>query len=658
MLRFKNVPSVTVCSLPPGLKKLFFGCAVTLAITSLTLQGASVRAQDDAGNETLQPVRPNIIWILLDACRPDMKCFGYERETSPNIDALAARGAVFEQHYTQGAVTVISVPTYMTGRYFPSPCIGEYGSFDEYTYVKLPNPRERLLPDVLRESGYFTAMFTQAGVWFSGSDRLPRAFDEFTGLTPRKPPLVTLEEVNAAVAKLLERPFDKPFFLYLHTWDTHFPHHLAPPYDRWIDPAYDADIIEQSNTYNARRKDNLPFNEADIAYLRALYDGSILYADAQIGRLIDILEEKGILDNTVFIIGADHGETLGEDGKTVGHVGGLTFDEITHVPLVMAGPGIPAGARVTQSTENIDIFPTLIELLGLRTDALIDGTSLMPLMRGEDVPAPHSYVFTKAAGMHDLISMRGGQFRYDYHIPSERAWLYPLPDKLGARVDIIKQHPDIAGEMRRILIGELAPRWRERGRLPMMAAYLTLHKHLASDESGKRAVIQNVPGQHPLNFGQEDGKWLLFQGQLFAASFMEDVVPLEVHSAVENGAYRVLMEMFSAADYGGHPASAVSITLPGQTAPRIVASPPVNEPKGRYVYVDLGTLVIEGGVFDAVLDNGDREHWAGVRSIVLVSQTEAAQAEFNRLFDWETASQDEINVNIEQLDAMGYIDSH
>lgn len=587
-----------------------------------------------------------------------MRCFGYERETSPNIDALAARGAVFEQHFTQGAVTVISVPTYMTGRYFPSPCIGEYGSFDEYTHVKLPHPNERLLPDVLRDNGYITAMFTQAGVWFSNSDRLPRAFDQFIGLQPGKPPLVTFEEVNAAVAEFLDQPFTKPFFLYLHTWDTHFPHNLLPPYDRWIDPAYDTSVMEQSNTYNARRKDKQPFGDADIAYLRALHDGSILYADAQIGKLADLLDAKRFLDNTIFIVGADHGEGLGEDGKTVGHVGGLTFDEITHVPLVMAGPGIPAGARITQRTENIDLFPTLAELLDLKTDAVIDGKSLLPLVRGEDVPALHSFVFTKAAGMHDLISMRGSRFRYDYHIPSERAWLYPLPDHIATRENVLQQYPEIATEMRRVLIEKMAPRWRERERLPIMASILTLHKNLAQGDSSKQAVIQNVPGQHPLNFGQDDNKWLLFQGQLFAASFAEDTTPLEIHAEIENGVYRMLLEMFSAADYGGHPASSVAITLPGDTAPRVIASPPVSEPKGRYVYVDLGTHAIEKGVLDATIDDGDRSHWSGVKSIVLVSQFEKAQAEFSRLFDWEAASQDEISVSIEQLDALGYIDTH
>ena len=629
--------------------------AVIAVFVAVALLSPAMYAEEQDGASV--PKRPNIIWILLDACRPNMKCFGYERETSPNIDALAARGAVFEQHFAQGAVTVISVPTYMTGRYFPSPCIGEYGSFEEYTYIKLPHPRERLLPDVLRDNGYSTAMFTQAGVWFSNSDRLPRAFERFIGLQPKKPPLVTFEEVNAAVAEFLEQPLDKPFFLYLHTWDTHFPHHLTPPYDCWIDPAYDKDVMEQSNTYNARRKDGQPFDEADIAYLRALYDGSILYADAQIGKLIQLLDNKGILENTVFIIGADHGETLGEDGKTVGHVGGLTFDEITRVPLVVSGPGVPAGARVTDITENIDIFPTLVELLGLKTDAAIDGASLLPLMREDDIPAPHVYAFTKAAGMHDLISMRGGEFRFDYHIPSGRSWLYPLPDNLVSRKDVIKLHTDIADEMKRVLMDRMAPRWRERERLPMMAAFLTLHKHLAPGDAGTQPVIQNVPGQHPLNFGQDDGKWLLFQGQLFAASFAEDAAPLEIRTKIENGSYRVLLEMFSAADYGGHPASSATISLPGDTSPRVIESPPVDEPKGKFVYADLGTIAITDGTFAVTLDDGHRDRWTGLKSIVLVAQSGPAQAEFNRLFDYETRSQDEIRVNIEQLDALGYMDT-
>lgn len=614
-------------------------------------------AEENAAGTTPASLRPNIIWILLDACRPDMKCYGYERETSPNIDALAAGGAVFEQQFTQGAVTVISVPTYMTGRYFPSPCIGEYGSIEEYTHVKLPHPRERLLPEILRANGYTTAMFTQAAVWFSNSDRLPRAFDHFFPIRPRKPPLVSFEELNTAVIQYLDQPLDKPFFLYLHAWDTHFPHFLSPPYDRWIDPAYDVSVMEQSNTYNARRKDGKPFDKADIAYLRALYDGSILYADAQIGALLEALEARNIRENTLIIIGADHGETLGEDGKTVGHVGGLTFDEIAHVPLIISGPGIPAGARITQYTENIDIVPTLIELLGIETDAIMDGKSLLPLMRGEDVPAPHVYVYTKAAGMHALVSMRGEKFRYEYHIQNETEGLFLVPDLLVARKDVLEQHPDLAAEMRRILVAQMAPRWREYERLPHMASFLLIDRIFTSQAHRDEVAVRNGPGQYPLNFGLDDGKWLLWQKQLLAAPFSEDVPPVQVRAPMENGTYQVLLEMLSASDYGGHPASSLSVTLPGDAAPRVLVSPGVEDAKGTYVYVDLGQVTIENRRFNAILHTGAPTHWTALKSIVLVSTTDAARAEFDRLFDWQTASQSEILENIQQLDALGYIDS-
>ncbi|MBP8130409.1 MAG: sulfatase [Candidatus Hydrogenedentes bacterium] len=615
-------------------------------------------AGENAAGPTPASSRPNIIWILLDACRPDMTCYGYERETSPHIDALAGSGAVFEQQFTQGAVTIISVPTYMTGRYFPSPCIGEYGSVEEYTHVRLPHPRERLFPEILRANGYTTAMFTQAAVWFSNSDRLPRAFDHFFPIRPKKPPLVSFEEINTAVIQYLDQPRDKPFFLYLHAWDTHFPHFVTPPYDRWVDPAYDTSVMEQSNTYNARRKDGEPFNAADIAYLRALYDGSILYADAQIGVLLDALEARNLRENTLIIIGADHGETLGEDGKTVGHVGGLTFDEIAHVPLVMSGPGVPPGARITQHTENIDIVPTLIELLGIETDAIMDGESLLPVMRGEDVPAPHLYVYTKAAGMHALVSMRSEKFRYEYHIRNETEALFLVPDHPVTRKDVLREYPELAAEMRRILVSQMAPRWHEYERLPHMASFLLIDRIFASQAHRDAVTVRNAPGQHPLNFGLDDGKWLLWQKQLVAAPFSEDVPPAQVRAPMENGVYRVLLEMLSAADYGGHPASSVSLSLPGDAEPRVLTCPAVDDPKGRYVYVDLGQVTIENQRFNAVLDTGASTHWTALKSIVLVSASEAAQAEFDRLFDWETSTQEEISVNIEQLDALGYVDSN
>ena len=146
--------------------------------------------------------------------------------------------------------------------------------------------------------------------------------------------------------------------------DTPFPHMLEPPYDRWVD----ADIANPRLRQLAR-DEGMPYAMSDKTGLGALHDGSIRYADDGVRQIPDTLSSLGLRENTMVIMGADHGDALGEDGVTVGHPIGGTFDELLCVPLIMAGPGVSAGTRAAQMTQNTDIFPTLMELLGIETSA-------------------------------------------------------------------------------------------------------------------------------------------------------------------------------------------------------------------------------------------------------------------------------------------------
>jgi len=626
----------------------------TVCLLAVTLWGAGGTASAAERQVDIErragTSKPNVIWILLDACRVNLSCYGYERQTSPNIDEIASRGVLFEQNFAQSVETISSVPSYMTGRYFPVAYLGEYGVFEQYRNVQLPPEEEQLLPEIFEQNGYETAMVTIADAWFSLRDRLPRAFGRFIGVTPRIPPLPSFEELNVEVTRYISSQRDKPFFLYVHTWDTHFPHYLDPPYDRWLDRTYDAEHLKQSNRYGAKRADGQRFSEADKQYLRGLHDGSILFADTHISVLIEALEQRSLLENTLIIVGADHGEALGEDGETVAHAGAKTYDEVIHVPLIIAGPGLPHGKRVSCVTENADIAPTLVDFLGLTTDAEFDGKSLVPVTFDSNAPAPHRYAFVKDSS-GSLLSLRGDRFKYEYNVKTEAEHLYPVPDLIAGRVDVLNDHRGAAAEMKRFVFAEMIPRWEALSRLPLMAVFLNVGKILPKTE--KAAIV--AADQSPTVQGKADNKWLLWANQLFAASFSEDAPPLPFRAKVREGQYKALMEVYCCKDYEGHPASSLSVRVEDEPELRTIKCNPHAEKTGKYVLVELGTYDIRDGCFDAVVAQGDRSHWAAFKGFVLVPRSDKAEAEFARLFESQATTQEEIVKTLSVLRALGYV---
>lgn len=197
------------------------GCAHLDAGAGFVRGGHSPTPQEPAPSGN----KPSIIWIVLDALRAQsLSCYGYERQTSPFIDSLAARGVLFENHYTQGTWTFPSVPSYMTGRYFPVNCLHPDGKLSP----RIPPNNERLLPSRLSEAGCHTGLFT-AHPMISRASRLCRAFHRtqalFEGRAAEKTWLSDcVDEIADGICAL-----PPPFFAYAHLMDTHAPHTPFPP---------------------------------------------------------------------------------------------------------------------------------------------------------------------------------------------------------------------------------------------------------------------------------------------------------------------------------------------------------------------------------------------------------------------------------------------
>lgn len=368
---------------------------------------------------------PNVVLISIDCLRADhLGCYGYSRETSPNIDSLARQGAVFEWAISSSSWTLPTHLSMLTSLHWP---VWSAETDTNWTAVRQPR-----LPGVLRDHGYKTAGF-YAGPLVSPTYGFDKGFDDY--IDCQTTPWNALKDITSPgihdrVTRWLDEERGEPFFLFIHYWDPHGLYIPPAPYDRIFDPDYEGKYV-----YPREPKDSTAdISPRDMKHLIALYDGEIRWTDKWIGELVRLLDAKGFLDRTLIILTADHGEQLGERGK-IGH--GLNlFDELIRVPLILRLPGkVPAGVRVREQVSLIDIFPTILDVVGVERPPKLMGRSLAPLYQGKpeggNPPPAFSSLFEQAFALRTAgwkvvrgIDVQGAQFYDLVADPLERS---PLP---------------------------------------------------------------------------------------------------------------------------------------------------------------------------------------------------------------------------------------
>ncbi|MBN8549029.1 MAG: sulfatase [Deltaproteobacteria bacterium] len=317
--------------------------------------------------------RPNLIFISLDTLRADrLGVYGYERPTSPFLDSWASGAAVFEHAVSTAPWTLPSHVTMLTGLYPSSHGVNKakqrgIGTVMEY------------LPEILHKQGYQTFAFTGGG-YVSERYGFGRGFDAFVfnhgeDISEARGFPYT---IKMAQEKLAAMDRTKPYFLFLHTYAVHCPYDPPAPYGTMFSTpgAEPVEYTKCNKYYNLQDG----FTAAKALYLSDRYDGSIRYLDTQIEKLFTDLRKEGFLDNTYIVITSDHGEEFFEHGR-IGHKKSL-HKELLLVPLIISGPGIKA-QRVNESVSNADLFPTILQLLGLPPSKQPDGHSLFALMHGQ-----------------------------------------------------------------------------------------------------------------------------------------------------------------------------------------------------------------------------------------------------------------------------------
>jgi len=344
---------------------------VPLALTCALLLTACARPTDDVAAS--RP--PNVLLISIDSLRADhLGCYGYERDTSPAIDALAGEGVLFERAVAQAPWTLPSHASLLTSL---------------YSRTHQTNDVKRRLPaDVptlaasFEAAGYATRAVVSGTFMQSrfGMDRGFQVYDDTLAHVShrRSHEAVTSEIIHDRAMELLSSA-PEPFFLFVHFWDVHYDYVPPPPFDTKFDPGYEGEITSQRFMKNDEIHAGM--DPADLAHIVALYDGEIAWVYEHVDRMLDGLARRGLDERTIVVVTADHGDEFFEHGEK-GHTHAL-YEEQLHVPLIVRMPGLAGGRRVAERVELIDVMPTLLAEAGLAEPPALQGRSLGPLLRGE-----------------------------------------------------------------------------------------------------------------------------------------------------------------------------------------------------------------------------------------------------------------------------------
>jgi arylsulfatase A-like enzyme len=323
-------------------------------------------------SRAVKPRRPNVILISIDTLRADhLSCYGYRRPT-PHIESLARDGVLFEMAMSQAPWTTASHMSVFTSL---------YPTVHRVTHSALSEVQSTLV-QVFHDGGYQTAAFVEA----TALDRrygFDRGFDVYRGKSDDPSAGSNNERVMDWVT---HRDRSRPFFLFTHYYDVHRKYNPPPPYNS-VYRGQEAEVEHLIVGPYGRRRGLTAQQLYDIM---ALYDGEIRYVDDQINNLMQFLKQNHLYEDSFIVLMADHGEGF-LDHSLMDH-GNSLYQELMHVPLILKLPHSRlAGTHREQTVRLIDILPTVLDYAGLKSTAMIQGASLIPLLFGTRGEIPPVY---------------------------------------------------------------------------------------------------------------------------------------------------------------------------------------------------------------------------------------------------------------------------
>jgi len=373
-----------------------------------------------AGSGPATDPAANVLLITLDTTRADhIGTYGYRKIETPALDALAREGVRFDQAISSIPLTLPAHCSILTGSLPIHHRVRDNGGF-------FLGKEQTTLAEVLGERGFATAAFVGAFVvnrhW--GIDQGFATYDdEFGPEDPRAAADLHEQRDGAEVADHALRWWDenpgRHFFVWLHFYDPHYPY--------------------EPKGYFAAQYPERP------------YDGEIAYTDFQVGRVVEYLKKKGLLDSTLIVVVGDHGEGLDEHGEP--DHGIFLYDATLRVPLIVRAPRGAYRGAVGSVVRDMDVMPTILDYLEIPAPTAVRGKSMLPLMAGRP-EKDERYAYGETAyvryhyGWKDLTSLRSARYKY---IELPRPELYDLKNDPGETVNLVAERPETAEDLRGII---------------------------------------------------------------------------------------------------------------------------------------------------------------------------------------------------------------
>jgi arylsulfatase A-like enzyme len=392
--------------------------------------------------------RPRL-WVLvsIDTLRADhLGLYGYERPTSPALDALAQESTVFEDAMSSSPWTLPAHATLLTGLY---PSRHGLTSHERYLSSSLET-----LPQLFSRAGFRTAAVVNSNNLSSlfGLDRGFQKYRYVEEIASRRDPS---SEITDQAIEWVREAGENPLFLFLHYYDVHSDYASLPEYEAEFLRPYEGIADGTTAQLAAHREGKASLSAADASNLIDRYDAGIRQMDAEIGRFVGFLRggspqpersaseasrgaravgvgppgtDNSLWEKTLFVLTSDHGEEFFEHGGVL-H-GQTQYQEVIRVPLLVKGPGIPEGRHVSTPVSLVDIAPTLLSRAGVEAPQGLDGVDLTPLLSGDERPVAERYLFSEADHNnveHDITrAVRYRSFKLHFNRLSREYRLYDL----------------------------------------------------------------------------------------------------------------------------------------------------------------------------------------------------------------------------------------
>jgi arylsulfatase A-like enzyme len=436
---------------------------------------------------------PDIYLITVDALRADdLSLYGYSRPTTPNLERFAERAYTFDFFFANSNFTTSATTSVETGKLPWAHRVFQLGGF-----LRSQEQGENLAA-LLRQRGYYTSAISSNCYASPVQHRTQDSYDaielplsqngsniwghysNLVGLntlhTLSGPLLKSLTGVRSYLDAIIwsdryanppEPVFDEARML-LERRDITQPRflwaHVLPPHDPYLPPLpyrgrfLSTHKLTRLYDFIGLQNDAIPPG-VSVAELRARYDESIAYADHAVGDFLEWLDRTGRLDGSIVIISADHGESF--EHNWFKHTGPFLYNGLIRIPLLIHLPGLKKGSRVTQAAEQIDLLPTILDLIGGQAPSWGEGTSLTPAFEGK--PLPQRLIFsmnlegnsTFEPISHGTVAVLDNDFKYISRLETQEVSLYRYKTDPLEEQNLIEAEPVVAERMRDFLTSKL-----------------------------------------------------------------------------------------------------------------------------------------------------------------------------------------------------------